>query len=437
MLPQVPFPIRMADVRPFIGLRYSPQAGDLAQLVAPPYDVISPELREELASQSPHNAVYLTLPEQQADDRSKFVKYMRSASRLAEWRRDGTLSPESKPAFYRYRQTFTVPGKPERLQRTALITLIKVEPYSKGVVLPHEQTFPKHKEDRLRILEATRAHLECIYGLFEDEGALTFKAIESAASEAPVSCVTDDGVTHELAPITDEATCAQLSQMLADKKVWIADGHHRYETAVAFREMQGEKPGLVAEDFMMMALSSISDPGLALLPTHRMVTKMPIGAAELESKLQTFFNTRRVPNEDLMSTIEGLNSPDTRAFGIALPGGQGILATLDRPEEALSWIEGDASDRLKLLDVTILHEVIFGRILGLHGLDFFTYTRDPEEALAAVGQGSDAAFLMNPPSVEDMRVIALGGEKMPQKSTYYYPKLLSGLVVWSLNDFQP
>lgn len=426
---------RMADVRPFKGLRYSPTAGSMETLVAPPYDVISPEEREELASKNPHNAVYLTLPESQPDDRSKFVKYMRAASRLAEWRREGVLNLEEKPAFYRYRQTFTIPGRTEPLERTALITLIKVEPYEKGVVLPHEQTFPKHKEDRLRILEATSAHLECIYGLFEDEGAKIFKQIDEADAGDAVKITTEDGVQHELAPITDPAICEALSAAIKDKKVWIADGHHRYETAVTYREMQGEKSGLVGEDFMMMALSSISDPGLVLLPTHRIVKNMPLKGDELKNALSKYFNVREVPNAQLLDEITALNRPDIRAFGIALPGGTGLLATLERPEDALEWIESEGSPRLKLLDVTILHEVIFGKILGLKGLDFFTYTRDPEEAVGSVDNGNDAAFLMNPPSVDDMRVIALGGEKMPQKSTYYYPKLASGLVYWSLTDF--
>ncbi len=425
----------MALVRPFRGLRFSEAVGPLADLVAPPYDVISPSQREELAGSSDHNIVHVTLPENKSDDRSKFVKYMRSASLLADWRRNGAVVPEDEPAFYRYTQTFTTPGSSTPIVRQSLIALIKTEPYEKGVVLPHEQTFPKHKEDRLRILEATRAHLECIYGLFEDDGGLIFDQIEAASAQAGVDVTTEDGVRHILEPITDSSTCAKLAEAIKDKKVWIADGHHRYETAVTFREAQGPRDGLIAEDFMMMALSSMSDPGLVLLPTHRIVQKIPLEDKELENSLQRFFNTQRVPNSELLNKLEAMNTPDTRAFGIALPGGHGILATLDRPEDALDWIQTDDSAKLKLLDVSILHDVIFEKILGLSGLDFFSYTRDPEEALQAVENGAGASFLMNAPTVEDMRIIALGGEKMPQKSTYYYPKILSGLVIWSLNDF--
>lgn len=425
----------MATIRPFRGLRYAPTAGQLADLVAPPYDVISPDERVALAAKSSNNVVGLTLPQGEADDRSKFVKYAKSAALLAEWRRQGVMTVEDEPAFYRYTQWFTIPGSTETFARRSIISLIKTEPYEKGVVLPHEQTFPKHKEDRLRILEATRAHLECIFGLFEDEGGSLFKQIDSAHGNVVADVTTDDGVRHLLETLTDPETVRTLVAGMDDRKVWIADGHHRYETACTFREMQGEKPDLIAEDFMMMALSSMSDPGLVLLPTHRIVKKMPIQGRELESALKRFFNVREVPNGRLLEEMTELNRPDTRALGVAQPSGMGLLLTLDRPEDVIDWIDNDDSPRLKMLDVSILHHVIFDKILGLKGLEFFSYTRDPEEALFAVSDGSDASFLMNPPTVEDMRLIALGGEKMPQKSTYYYPKILSGLVLWSLNDF--
>lgn len=424
----------MATIRPFRGLRYTSAAGPLTDLVAPPYDVLSQEERDAYAAKNDHNVVELTLPQGNADDRSKFVKYAKSAALLADWRRNGILDTDN-PALYRYTQTFTIPGSSETHVRQALIALIKTEPYEKGVVLPHEQTFPKHKEDRLRILEATRAHLECIFGLFEDDDGAVFKKIEGSPARQVADVTTEDGVRHMLEAIDEEPETHALVSALADKKVWIADGHHRYETARTFRENLGPKDELIAEDFMMMALSSMSDPGLVLLPTHRIVHKMPLHGPELENALQRYFNTRAVPNSELLNKLTELDRPDTRVFGIALPGGMGILATLDNPEDVVDWIQNDDSPRLKTLDVSILHEVIFEKVLGLKGLDFFSYTRDPEEAMDAVKNGSEAAFLMNPPTVEDMRQIALGGEKMPQKSTYYYPKILSGLVLWSLNDF--
>lgn len=422
----------MATIRPFRGLRFSNAAGSVEDLVAPPYDVLSKEERDAFAAKNPHNIVHLTLPEQHDDDRSQFVKYGRSAAGLAEWRRSGALALEVGPTFYRYTQTFTIPGVKQPIVRTSVIALIKVEPYDKGVVLPHEQTFPKHKEDRLRILEATRAHLECIFGLFEDQGGAVFATLKGAPAGKGIDVTTEDGVRHEVDLIADQATCKQLSSMLADKKVWIADGHHRFETACTFRGMQPESTGLIAEDFMMMALSSMSDPGLVLLPTHRTIKGMPVTAAQLREKLGGHFNLQDCANDKMYDAVVAAGD---HSFGITLPGGTGLLATMKDPAQIDIVIPGTASHKLKALDVTILHELIFEKLLGVKGLDLVGYTRNPEEAMNATNEGFDMSFIMNPPTVEDMRQIALGGEKMPQKSTFYYPKILSGLVVWSLADF--
>jgi uncharacterized protein (DUF1015 family) len=425
----------MATIRPFKGLRYTTAAGDLQNLVAPPYDVISPEQREGYAQQSQFNVVMLTLPEQEQDDRSKFVKYSRSASRLASWRKTGEMEAEAKPAFYRYRQTFSIPGSAEKLERLALISLIKVEPYENGVVLPHEQTFPKHKEDRLRILEATRSHLECIFGLYDDDDKSALGLVTAAAGTPVADVTSEDGVRHILEVIDDEATIEAIASALASRKVWIADGHHRYETAMTFRQMLGERDGEVPEDYMMMALTSMTDPGLVLLPTHRILKTMPGDAATLREKLGSQFEVEEAANASLMEKIESVAANGGRAFGIALPGGTGLVAKVKNLEALEVEISGEGSSLLKTLDVTILHDYIFGKLLGLSGLDFFGYTRDEHEAIEAVENGAPASFLMTPPTVDDMRHIALGGEKMPQKSTFYYPKIQSGLVLWQLADF--
>lgn len=422
----------MATVRPFRGLRYTAVAGPLSDLVAPPYDVLSPEERDRFAAKNAQNVVWMTLPEQEAGDRSKYVKYTRSAARLEAFRRDGHLDRDEAPAFYRYVQTFTIPGRDEPLVREALIALIKVRPYSEGVVLPHEQTFPKHKEDRLRILEATRAHLECIYGLYEDDAGDAYALVHGAPGRAVADVTTEEGVRHQIELVDDPALTAQVAAKLADRKVWIADGHHRYETALSFRASFGDKPGEIAEDYMMMALSSIADPGLVILPTHRILKTAP---TDLVARLEAGpWKVHACPNGDLLARIEAMSGRSRRAFGVALPGGRGMILEIDDLSAMLT--DGDqSSELLKGLDVTILHGAIFEECLGLTGLEFFGYTRDPEEAVAAVDAGAPASFLMNAPTVDDMRSIALGGEKMPQKSTYYYPKILSGLVLWSLNDF--
>ncbi|MBL8060331.1 MAG: DUF1015 domain-containing protein [Chthonomonas sp.] len=422
----------MADLRPFHGTRFTAKAGELKALVAPPYDVISPTEREALAGQNPHNVVLLTLPESEEGDRSKFVKYARSSSRLEQWIQSGAMAVEPEQSFYRYLQTFTTPDG-ARIQRQCMIALIKVEPYENGVVLPHEQTFPKHKEDRLRILEATRSHLECIYGLYEDSDQGIYKAVAEAPGEIAGQFVSDDGIEHRFEVVNDSESLNHLVTLFKDKKIWIADGHHRYETALAFRQAAGGATSPIAEDYMMMALSSMEDPGLVLLPTHRILNRDP---GDLRARLQApYWTIEDCPNGNLLATIEAINSSGQRAFGIALPGGSGFVLRIANLDQVVNEISGDSSTELKSLDVTILHEVIFAKHLGMTGLDFFGYTRIEQEALDAVDNGAFASFLMNPPSVHDMRVIANGGEKMPQKSTYYHPKITSGLVLWRLSDF--
>ena len=425
----------MAQIRPFLGLRYQPSAGPLSNLTAPPYDVISPAYREELAARDPHNIVHVTLPEAHADDRSKFVKYARSAATLAEWRREGVMAPEAKPALYRYTQRFRIGKGPETYERTSFVALIKVEPYSNGVVLPHEQTFPKHKEDRLRILEATRAHVECIFGLYEDPSGTLLANLAAAPAVAKLETKSDDGVEQRFEPIVDPATIMSLQRQIADKKVWIADGHHRYETALAFREMLGPRDGEVAEDFMMMALSSLSDPGLVLMPTHRVVAELPIPQDELASRLRADFHLHPHANGELLARVEELKEDDRQAFGLALPGGYGYVLEAKDPAALQAMIDEPGSRELKSLDVSVLHSVIFEKLVGLRGFEAISYTRDEDEATSAPDKGASSAWLMAPPTVDDMRTISLSGEKMPQKSTYYFPKILSGLVLWSLNDF--
>lgn len=424
----------MASIRPFAGLRYDIALSPLECLTAPPYDVLSPAERDAYAAREPHNVVHLTLPEQKDDDRSKFVKYARSSALLTAWRQDGSLKRESAPAIYRYTQEFSLPEIPSAFSRTAIISLIKVEPYEAGIVLPHEQTFPKHKEDRMRILEATRAHLECIFGLFEDPDGAVLKAIHNATASDSIVTHSDEGVTHTLEPITGEDSISELVRLLDDKKVWIADGHHRYETALAFRQNLGPKDCLVPEDFMMMALCSISDPGLVLLPTHRILKSSKLSRDEILSRLATVFEIEEARTGELMAKIEGYHRAGTRAFGLAIEDGGYVLTEKERGS-VLAHNVSEESVLLKDLDVTVLHRVILEKLLEVTGLEQISYTRDSQEAISATASGAAASFLMNPPSVDDMQRIAIGGEKMPQKSTYYYPKILSGLVIWNLNDF--
>ncbi len=423
----------MAEIRPFRGLRFSASAGTFDRLVAPPYDVLSAVQRDEYASRSPFNIVHLTLPEEKPDDRSKYVKYARSAALLSEWRRQGVFVPDPQPSLYRYTQRFEVDGQTH--VRTSIIALLKVEPFETGTVLPHEQTFPKHKEDRLRLLEATRSHLESIFGLYEDPGGELLDLVRSAPASEVAECDVD-GLDQKIEVIADEATKAEIVKAFAGKRIWIADGHHRYETALGFRAALGKKDGPVPEDYMIIALASMSDPGLVLLPTHRVVPALKdVGPEKVVEPLTRLFHVESIRPQEIPSKLLEAEAAGEKRIAVALHGEQGFWL-IPRDERALlDELSGPESDKLKRLDATILHRVVFEKLLELSPTAAIEYTRDAHEAILAANEGRGAAFLMTPPTIEEMKDIALAGERMPQKSTYYYPKIWGGPVAWSLNDF--
>jgi uncharacterized protein (DUF1015 family) len=425
----------MAEIRPFRGLRFSAEAGPFEKLIAPPYDVLTPAQRNAYAAQNPHNIVHLTLPEGNLDDRSKFVKYTRSAAALSEWRREGALVLETRPALYRYTQEFGDDRTGARLKRMSLIALIKVEPFSSGTVLPHEQTFPKHKEDRLRILEATRSHLESIFGLYDDPGSRIYEMVANATGGPSVHASVEN-ILHSLDPIVDPEQVKAIQNEFSNRTIWIADGHHRYETALAFREALGARSEVVPEDYMVIALASMSDPGLVLLPTHRIVPSLKgRGEAEVIDPLRAIFNVSPCHSSNLYQRMEDAHREGYRAFGVALEGGNGYVVTPRDDASLIAGITGGGSLRLRSLDATVLHEVILGRLLRVPPNEPLEYSRDAAAAVRQSDETGAPSFLMLPPTVEDMKKIALAGERMPQKSTYYYPKIFSGLVLWSLSDF--
>jgi uncharacterized protein (DUF1015 family) len=286
----------------------------------------------------------------------------------------------------------------------------------------------------LRILEATRAHLECIFGLYEDPDGTVLDAISRAPVGSTVSAEAD-GIEHVLEPIVDADVLNTVTTLLQDKKVWIADGHHRYETALAFREALGERDGPVPEDYMMMALSSMSDPGLVLLPTHRIVSNLKLSREQVLGKLGEVFDIHETHSTRAYELLLQAGAEGRRAFAVCFEGGLGYYLTPKDDAALVGMVDTDGTEDLKSLDVTLLHRVVFEKLLGIKGLDDVSYTRDHVEAMRLADMGNGVAFMMNPPSVDDMKHIALGGEKMPQKSTFYFPKLASGLVLWSLNDF--
>jgi uncharacterized protein (DUF1015 family) len=425
----------MADIRPFRGLRYAAAAGQLDQLVAPPYDVISPAERIAYGAQSPYNIVHLTLPEGKIDDRSKFIKYARASALLSEWRREALLVPDTAPTFYRYTQTFHLGLQSTPFTRTSLLCLLKLEPFEKGVVLPHEHTFPSHKEDRLRLLEASHAHLESIFGLYDDPSRALHEKILRAPAGPSVQAFTED-LVQTLEPILDSEVAEDLIKEFAAKTIWIADGHHRYETALAFRTAKGEQSGEIAEDCILIALTSIADPGLVLLPTHRVIPSLKdITIDRLIESLERYFRVERCHSSRLLVRLREAEGAGAVEFGIALEGGHGLWLVPNDLDALAASIGSGHSERLTRLAAVILHTVILERLLGVAKTAPIHFTRDAARAILSADEGAGVAFLMPPPSVDDMKQIALNGERMPHKSTYYFPKIWSGFVAWALEEF--
>lgn len=422
------------DVQPFRGLRYNPGAVNLEAVVAPPYDVIDAAERERLAAQSPYNIVRVDL----SDD-----GYSQAAARLAQWIRDGVLQPEDRPAFYAYRQAYRGPSG-EELVRWGLTGMVRAAAYGEGVVFPHERTLPKPREDRLNLLRATRTHLSPVFGLHFGAAKPMDDLLGAACQHAPAVEVVDrDGVDHRLWVLTDPAALTAIRSALAPARIVIADGHHRYETAVAFRDEErarsGDQPD-AAWNYVMMVLVDLESRGLTVLATHRILRGTGVGSDELVQRLERSFALAPValqgdPAAELLGALEALG----RVPGFAVyTGGRGWVARL--VDEA-AWKAATAGkpDAWRTLDVTVLHGLALPQAAGLDAEaqgsgTYLSYTRSAAEAIAAVDGGwGEAAFLVRPTPPAAVRDIALAGHSMPQKSTYFYPKLLTGLVMAQLD----
>ncbi|MCS6919920.1 MAG: DUF1015 domain-containing protein [Fimbriimonadales bacterium] len=404
----------MATIRAFRATRF---ARLIPEVVAPPYDVIDEGLRAELAARNPYNIVHLTLPAGEDD------RYARAAQTLQHWLTDGVLREDPTPAIYRYTQQFYDPLTNTRRTRTGYFVLLHTVPYEQGVVLPHEHTFPGVKEDRFRLLQATRTHMETIFGLFEDTPAFQ-QAIAECLWEPLAQVEGDDlpeGNLHKLERISNPVEVARFERAFEGARVWIADGHHRYETALRFGQTYGSEGS--PERFLPILLVPLDDPGLVILPTHRILSETPPGAPdEWRARLSDAFELTPVAHETVVAQMAQHNG---EAIGFIWQGG----AWLIRPKAYPAVTE--LPDALIRLDAWILHE----RVMPALGYKdpAKTYTRSAEEAIEAVRSGTaQAAFLLNPPPLRALQQIASAGGKMPHKSTYFHPKVLSGLILWQV-----
>lgn len=439
----------MVDILPFRGVRYDPDAAGaaLTALVAPPYDVISLSEQDALYQKHPGNIVRLILGREQN-------RYAEAARLFREWLDSGMLKADDMPSLYVYHQTFDDPMTGERApDRIGLICLLKLEEYSTGKVLPHEKTLTGPKTDRLELLRATGAQFESIYGLYSDpDGAVQSFLCEYDDREVVIEEVENAiGSSHKIERITDSDAHAILRELLSDKQVFIADGHHRYETSLNFRrEVRAGQPQISAEtpiaaDYILITLTAFEDDGLLVLPTHRLVRNVPPEKiADLTARLASQFTITDSDPESIEADIAAQAAVGRVAFGMVLSPGVVSLAVLNATEADLpKLVPGSGSDAVKCLPVTLLGALIFDAALGIDAAavaagGYITYTREISEAMTAVANGSaQAAFLLGRPTVAEIKDVSLAGDVMPQKSTFFYPKLLSGLVLRDLQLDDP
>jgi uncharacterized protein (DUF1015 family) len=411
----------LARIFPFQPLRYTAKAGPLGNLVTQPYDKITPAMRERYLSLSPHNLVRVILGERKPGDSESDNVYTRAAAHLNDWTASGVLARDPEPGIYPYFQEFTVPDSGERLVRKGFVALGAVEEYAAGVVHRHEQTLAGPKKDRLELLRHTHAHFGQLFMLYPDpEGAID-RLLDAAANSAPIAEVADEyDAVHRLWKI---AAAARIQQLMADKKLLIADGHHRYETALAFHK---ENPALPGSDRVMMTFVNMHSPGLKILATHRLVSGISADGFPDEF-LRTVADDFQVAGIDSAAKLQQIWRDDTAGRTV-------IGAAIG--DKLYSLTERDARGEL---DVRVLHDLLLGKVLGIgeeavrHEQNL-RYIRGIDAAVAEARKGTaQIAFLLKPTSVQQVADASFGGGVMPQKSTDFYPKLLSGLTVYKLD----
>ncbi|MEK6327053.1 MAG: DUF1015 domain-containing protein [Actinomycetota bacterium] len=412
----------MAEVRPLQALHYNLSAiPSLGDVTAPPYDVIDPKLRAELLGRSPLNVVEIDLPQALAGG----DPYVHADETLEAWTLQGVLTADREPAIWALTQDYQGPdGKPRT--RHGFLARVRVTEYGPGLVRPHERTQPGPKEDRLRLTQATRHNLSPIFALHPGDA---WRHIEPQLGAAPWGEVTDsDGTAHRIWRIADPAVHEALAAELADAELLIADGHHRYETSRTYADqIGGEGP----HRYTLMCLVSLQDPGLTIFGTHRLLSDLDRGAQErLAQGIREHFELEEVDPDELdPAGIDGsgvfgyVDAHHRRGFRLRLKDTAAI-------DEALA----DRSEAYRRLDAVILEELILRRTLGLSDADIAAkrglgYAKDVAEALRRLDEGAyQAAFLLRPTPVEQVREIAAHGETMPPKSTYFFPKVLTGVV---------
>jgi len=441
----------MARIYPFRAWRFNPSTVRLDDVVTQPYDKISPAMQQAYYQRSPYNLVriILGLPELFDDEHGENV-YTRAARDFRSWREQGVLIQEKKPCIFAYAQRFKVPGTGILKERRGFIALGRLHDYAEKVVFRHEQTLSKPKSDRLNLLRATHAHFGQIFMLYSDPAGSIEKILYDGSGPAEAEVTDEYGVLHRLWKIGDPAAIRLLTTAMDDKKLIIADGHHRYETALNYSKEHAAASPAKAESStsqlpqpaypeaaVMMTFVNTDSDGLVILPTHRVVHGLPhFDPVAFAIAAQEFFTVEGLETADAATFMELLGREEGTAFIAAT--GAGALLLRSKPEAVAAALAG-LPERQRQLDLCQLHSIVLDRLLGLDAEKVrqetnIRYLRDAGEAMDQVRSGeANVAFLTNPVSMEQLREVAFAGDVMPQKSTDFFPKLLSGLTIYALD----
>ena len=440
----------MADIQPFRAYRYDTNRVALKDVLTQPYDKISPEMQERYYAASPCNLITIEKGRVLPGDADDNNVYTRAAKKVDEWIAEKVLAQDAAPSIYIYSQEFLVPGTQTRRVRIGFIALGRVEDYDAHVVFRHERTLSAPKADRIELLRRTRVQTGQLFLLYDDPSRLIDNLLEETARKsAPLELTDEYGVIHRLWPVADPAFVRRIQSAMKDKKLVIADGHHRYETALNYRNEGRAKAGktdpLAAYEFAMMTFVNTHSKGLTILPTHRVVGNLASFEFEkFRKSMAPYFDWYSYPFQnpeeraaafaEFRKDLEG-ESHGRRAIGV-YPGGGSFFLFLLRRDADLESVLPDISEGQRGLDVVLLHRLILDKGLGITAEAVAAeknvgYEREMEAAIARVDRGeAQVAFLLNPVRVQQVADIALAGDVLPQKSTDFYPKLLSGVAIY-------
>ena len=423
----------MATVKAFPALRFTEKAGDISKCVCPPYDIISPEQREKYISESENNIIRLELPTGEN-------AYENAGRSYRQMREDGILDTDSVPGLYVYEEEFSVYGNTKKIK--GIFARVKLCEFSENIILPHEETLSKAKTDRFNLMCATYCNFSPIYSMYSDAERTISGKIDSLTNRsADIEFTGDDGITQRLWKIEKSADTDFIEKAFSDKQLFIADGHHRYETALNFRKKLIED-GIVTSDehpanYVMMMLIDMENEGLVVFPTHRMIKDLKgFDAGEAVKKISEFFNVSEISRAEIEASLS--ENISKKAFVFCVRPEKYYLLTMKENEctkELLSSLNPGKSDAYKGLDVTVLHSLILEKLFGIDKENManqinLKYTRDIDEACDCLKNDEfNCSFILNATKVSEIKNVALAGEKMPQKSTYFYPKLITGLVM--------